>query len=509
MREWIERACGMPDVVFGLVLTACLVGGGGAFFNDPGTAWHVELGRTILETGCVPRVDQLTFTRVGAPWVDQSWLFDAGLALVVERAGWSGAFLLVAWGLAALYEQVARGLIQDGVSTIAAACTALIAFGIGSIHFLVRPHLFTFVFFYAALRLCRRTHERGGWSVFWVVPMTALWANLHGGFLAGPLVVFTAAVGHLLAGPIDRARLWTSSIFLVAGACALAAALVNPYGFGLYKHVFALLVSSGVTSMIIEYQPMPFGTPDARVMEGVILALVALPAFKVARLDRFDLVQSLVWLHFSLTQVRQAPLFAFAVAPLLARSLDALPIAFRDVLGTRRWSLWPASAAAALVVALLTGSRLGGHDPEKWPLRALSALGAAPAEARLFHEQDWGGLLELAAVPKRPAYIDDRFELFGKPFLVQYLNALEGGPDWDAIRDLHAISLVWIKPNRMLARRLEFDPGWVALYRDDVSVLYARRDTSPSEQPPAVPATAPSRESPLHARSFADNTDAR
>ena len=32
------------------------------------------------------------------------------------------------------------------------------------------------------------------------------WANIHGGFLAGPLIVLTAAVGEAISGPWDNAR---------------------------------------------------------------------------------------------------------------------------------------------------------------------------------------------------------------------------------------------------------------------------------------------------------------
>ncbi len=75
-----------------------------------------------------------------------------------------------------------------------------------------------------------------------------------------------------------------SSLELVALACAVAA-LANPYGFGLYRHVGQLLVSSGVTSLIIEYQPAPFGKPEAEVLEWVLLAFIG-SAGRVGATDR-------------------------------------------------------------------------------------------------------------------------------------------------------------------------------------------------------------------------------
>jgi hypothetical protein len=135
---------------------------------------------------------------------------------------------------------------------------------IGSIHFLARPHLFTFGFVYLTFRACRRQHDRGGWTVFLVPLYTALLANLHGGFLALPLIAIVAGFGHAISGPWDTARRREVLKFAAATVVAGVAALANPYGIGLYRHVANLLVSSEVTGMIIEYQPPPFGKPNVR-----------------------------------------------------------------------------------------------------------------------------------------------------------------------------------------------------------------------------------------------------
>ena len=104
------------------------------------------------------------------------------------------------------------------------------------------------------------------------------------------------------------------------------------------------------------------------------------------------------------------------------------------------------------------------------------ALDSQPTAARLFHEQDWGGFLEAECRPIRKSYLDDRFELFGKDAIVEYVNVLTGGPAWDQVRDRDRIDLVWVRPDRGLAKRLLEDPGWTILYQDHVSILYGRRE---------------------------------
>jgi hypothetical protein len=471
-RRWLP---GVPDLVFGLVLIAVLIGGNTGFLNDPGTFWHLRLGREIVGTHDVPRSDVLTYTRDHVAWVDQSWAFDAGLALLVDRGGWTAAIAATALGLAWVYGSLARGLLRDGFAPVVVVIVTVMAMGVGAVHFLVRPHLLTLALFLVTLRACQRQHERGGWAIAIVPPLMIVWANVHGGFLAGPLIVLTAALGHAVSGPLDPNRRRELGKFAAVFLLACVAPLVNPYGLGLYRHVGHLLVSSGVTDLIDEYQPIPFGKANGRVMEWVVLVLVVVPSLSARRIDRYTLSHTLVWLHLALASIRHAPLFALAAAPALAQTFDGLPLAARNLgkLG-RRWSPWPAVVTLGLGLAVGAGLRFGGFSLRVWPLAALPVLDRQPVGVHLFHEQDWGGMIEAECRPSRRAYLDDRFELFGRQAILDYVDALAGGPAWDAVRDRERIELVWIRPERGLARRLRADPHWRELHRDGVSVLFAR-----------------------------------
>jgi hypothetical protein len=468
--RWIP---GPVDLVFVLVLASLLIGGRHALLNDPGTPWHLRLGREILANGAVPRYDTLTFTHDHASWVDQSWAFDVLLALLVDSWGWSGAIGLASLGLATLYAAMARGLIRDGNSPVVAMVVSLFATAIGAIHFLIRPHLFTFAFVYLTLRACQKQHQRGGWAVATIPFYTAILANLHGGFVALPVIVATAAFGHAISGAWDNARRRNVAKFgLTILACGIAG-LANPYGLGLYRHVIRLLVSSGVTSLIIEYQPAPFGKPDAEALEWVLLALVGLPVVSARRIDRYHMTHLLVWLHLALTSIRNAPLFALAAAPALATLLDGLPLAMRKSWKRDERSLiWPLTAALTVLLLLVSGVNLGGFNLTRWPLGALETLNHQSTAAQLFHEQDWGGLIAAECQPARRTYLDDRFELYGKEAILEYIDVMTGGPVWDTIHDRDRIEMVWVRPDRGLATRLLKEPGWEVLYRDKISILF-------------------------------------
>lgn len=185
----------------------------------------------------------------------------------------------------------------------------------------------------------------------------------------------------------------------------------------------------------------------------------------------------LVWLHLALTSIRNAPLFALAAAPALATLLDGLPLAVRNSWKRDKIpSVWPAAATFGVLLAIVCGVNLGGFNKTKWPFAALPTLNHQPTSTRLFHEQDWGGLIAAECQPVRQSYLDDRFELFGKEAILEYVDALAGGPVWDTVRDRDGIEMVWLRPDRGLAQRLLNEPGWSVLYRDKVSILFRQEN---------------------------------
>ena len=476
MARRIRFGLGVEDLIFLLVLGLGLGAGRHAFLNDPGTFWHLRLGRDILHSRDVPRTDALTFTRHGAEWVDQAWLFDVGLRWLWTITGWGGAVGVTALLLAWTYALLARGLIRAIPSSCSVFAAVLLAVGIGATHFLTRPHLFTFMGVAWTTLACRDFARGKSSGLAWTPLVVALWANLHGGFLAGPIIVLGSAIGFAIS-PIDREerRRGLGTYARTLALCTFAP-LANPSGFGLYRHVWSVLRGSRVTDLIQEYQPPAFGSSETWALELAIVALIALPIVCRAAMSRHDLVQTLVWLHLALGSIRQAPLFGMVACAGLATLFSSItapkpsePAA--EPAGSMFWSI---AASLAVGLAILLGLPLGGHDPDRWPIAGLKALDRESPSLRLFHEQDWGGMIESECSPQRRAFIDDRFELFGRQRILDYVGMLEGGPSWDEANAQNPFDLAWLKPTRPLARKLQADANWSVVHSDTVSILLKR-----------------------------------
>src|SRR4051794_34084904 len=64
----------LPAGLMGLAV--CLIAVAALFQPalDPDLGWHLRTGQLILASHAIPRTDPFSFTRAGAPWVEQEWL---------------------------------------------------------------------------------------------------------------------------------------------------------------------------------------------------------------------------------------------------------------------------------------------------------------------------------------------------------------------------------------------------------------------------------------------------
>src|SRR4051794_19185303 len=84
-------------------------------FRDPGTLWHVVVGKWILASGRFVATDWSSYTHADEPWIAQKWLSECAMALAHRGTGLDGLLLATATLLAGLYTWAVHRLIRAGV----------------------------------------------------------------------------------------------------------------------------------------------------------------------------------------------------------------------------------------------------------------------------------------------------------------------------------------------------------------------------------------------------------
>jgi hypothetical protein len=461
-----------------LIEVLFLAQGPQGLFRDSDTGWHVRNGETILQTFTVPRVDPFSYTRGGEPWFAWEWLSDAVFGAVHSFAGLSGVALLIALTIALMAWGVARLALSLGANLFLTAAGIVILLGTTGIHWLARPHVFSWLFALAFVAVAEHERRAGSWAVYALPALACLWANMHGSFLLGPSILFIYAV----------ATRWRNRLGLVA-LLSLLATLINPYGWRLHEHVITYLQNDYLMDRISEFRSFSFHSPGAIYIElflfGSVIGILALlrqRAYAPALLG-------VAMLHMSLYSARHFPTAAVVLLPpvLAALTREARKYGRLDSLlnyserlygmDRRVWGIVPVVVVLiACVAGMGTLNRAGAvdFDPDVFPVKAANFLEENNFKGRVFARDYWGGYLIYRFAGNTKVFIDGRSDFYGRELLEAYSEIVEVKPAWNEVLKQYDAGLVLISPEHALAAVLELSPEWRRIYSDPVATIFER-----------------------------------
>ncbi|HET7205330.1 MAG TPA: hypothetical protein VFI95_02005 [Terriglobales bacterium] len=495
----------IPDLIFIVLLIAFTYGSlAPRLLWDGDVGWHIRNGQNILAAHAIPRVDSFSETMAGRPWYSWEWLYDAAIGGMYNWAGLNGVVfanaLVIALTLALVF---ALGLRRSGNLAVTLVLFVFCAVA-SSIHFLARPHvvgwLITIVWFWI-LDSADRNQSRIS-RVLWLPLIMLLWANVHGGFVLGfvLLAIYVAAsvltllrcrVAHQRAAAKKRI-----SILIAAGISSFLTSLINPYGIRLHEHVYAYLTNRFYMQHINEFRrPDVHGLPTQFFLILVLLTVVAI----IARKGRLRWAGALVILFSTVSGLwaaRNLPvasmLLVIVVAPLLAPaprdSVDTTPQRWR-LLRARfssgqlisGWHLWPlVLVLMTLVVCSHHGNFLGKQmmdahfDLSRFPIRAVDFLEKQGIREPVYSLDSWGGYMIWRLYPQTKVFVDDRHDFYGEQFVRDYLKVLHAQPGWQEVLNQLKVNIVLLPAKSKTNDALSRSGEWQIVYQDSVADIFER-----------------------------------
>jgi hypothetical protein len=511
----------LADVLFVCVLCGVTIGlQGKVLGNDGDVAWNLRIGSEILAQG-IPRTEFLLSPTLGRPVVYWEWLSQAVYAVALRLGGLNGvvalAALLVALSSVLLFADMRRRAIPLAV----ALPLALAATGLTSILWTARAQLFTLLFIVLWSHWLWRYWRNGARRHLWVFPASMVaWANLHGGFVAGLILLGTAtAVAWLFPARRGNAQPRDLTMTLLV---ALAATLVNPWGPQLLLHIAGFGGNPLIARYTQDFQSPDFHTLSALLFLALAFALVGawLWVSRVARAggpEPLAIAHAAVWTALALYSVRFVPLWALVVTPLLGESLA---VGLRHALAqappqrpAAAWlhrlaatgaararviealdrqvsrGIWSALALLLVAATVARGGTVPGllartlearFDPTVFPVAAAERLHRVGVPAgRGFTTFAWGGYLDYA-LPEYHPFIDSRSDAYGQQLFADYASITALQPGWQGQLDRYAIRWALVPTAEPLAQALALAPGWQCTPADDVGVaVLCRRAAAP------------------------------
>jgi hypothetical protein len=476
------------DIVFAIWAIVVPVGFANRLLSSDGDlARHLRLGELMLSRHELLRTDVFSFTAAGKPFLAFEWGSEVIYAAAERLGGLALVAVLAGLVLALTFALVARFLVRRGGDPFLAYLVATAVAVLTAGHWLARPHLFTLLFVVLLLDLLDRESP----APLWVYALLfVVWANVHGGFSYGFILIGAYLVGDLLeAWPAadPHPRLESARHRALSLGVAVLATLANPHGIGLLVHVSSFFLQANILQQTNEFQSPNFHTINGRLFLLALLAVIAALALARRRPGWPRLLVILGNIAMALVSQRNIELFALTAVPLTALHIDlewrSLPLLGRaravfqkEYRGSR--SGLAAAVIAALLFALgLAHGRLAGiqvvenrFDPRAFPVAVVERGRAAGLAGPMFNQFIWGGWI-MHEWPEMPVFIDGGTDHYGEQIFNEYLQVWAVEPGWRDVLAKWKIQWVLVDPNSPLAHELVREPGWGVWTCDSVGVM--------------------------------------
>jgi hypothetical protein len=449
LRDRLAAASGrVGPLELAIAIGAALVAVAGTIGAD--SRWLEALGRIIVRRGSIPN-DVPWATAPSDGWHNVPVLAELIFRGLTTVAGDRGLLVAQVVAVGASLAILAWDLRREGAEELGGALVLLIvALGSLSVFVVVRSQLFSVLLFAVLIALLRADARAPSRRIWLLVPLFALWSNLHGAVLVGLAVAAT----HLVFGRGRREPFLAAGIFVASALaiCATPALQHTPdYYYGLLRNEAArrgeglwapisftsgfdlLLVAAAIALLVLAVRARP------PLWETIALIGLAVLTVKTAR--------SGVWLLFvaaapaarSLRFERERPLRLAVPVLVTATALAVFGVAHG-----------PVSTGAGRQVLDEALRRAAGT-----PILAESV----PAE-------------QIAAAGGR-VWLSNPLDAFSHRDQRLYLDWLAGRPAGD--RALENIRVVLVIRRDDPAKRLRHSQAFTPVARDSNSILFLRR----------------------------------
>lgn len=479
--------------------------------------WSLAMGKLIAATGEIPDQNLFVYTlSAHKPFFDQPWLSQWLMYACLDAFGHPGPIIVrnvlaaLSWAgiVAAALTRCDDPRVVGGMALLAAAISGPV-FGVRTQMFAFLPYvvLVAIVFAVAAERLGRR------WLLL-LVPLTALWANLHGTFMLVPVLLGLAGGSLVVERWLHTRRIEPAELgwWTGCGAACAAAAMANPLGPKIYVYVFRLTFLSHVSETVTEWQPPSIDTAFGAIVMAMLTASLVVLGLRRKKVRLFEAVLFAATAYLAVSAVRQMFWWAAVMLMVVPRHLSGL-------LDLQPWwrgkttvgqGVFHAVLAALIVVAGITSQPglpvhwLGAQFTEGFsrrsppargllnsqnPTRIVAGLRAHGYPGKIFHDQAVGGFLEYALATDdlhagRPAgeqiepvaFVDQRIELIPESVWGDYFEISGAEEGWRKLVERHGIDtmLLWPQEQWRLIQALEADPAWTLVAVDEGHLLFFR-----------------------------------
>ncbi len=424
-----------------------------------------------------------SFTEPQHPWINHEWLSEYILHTTAVLFGGAGLLLLkCVLGLCVIFMiyLAMRESAKSGALKFLFLLLVISTMGYG---FSTRPHLFTYLLYTFFLLALWRFHRYPGRNrhLFWLAPLGAIWANLHGAFFIGALLLAL----YIIFSFIDKSRdkILQPAITLVL---FIAAAFINPYGAKLWNYIF--FSAQKARPYLSEWAPFINPAYFSEHIDFVFLSLIAFFAVWFSKKKKDAAWLGILSVSFlsAILMRRNIPLFAITAAFVVPGYLDeAVGEPLDRIFSRLSRPLLIAllciftAVSAVYTVTFNKKNPLKIEIPNNWfPVAAVSFMKQNNISGNALVFFDWAEYSILELYPKCRVFMDGRFcSAYSLKTMDDYMNFLYCNEGWANALNNYPTNIVLMDKRAPVYEKMLSLQGWTLVYNDEISGLFLKKKT--------------------------------
>lgn len=424
-----------------------------------------------------------SYTEPQHDWINHEWMSEYIFNRTYTAFGNPGLLILKSLLgfilLGIIYTALRRGC-KSGTLRFLYLMLIISTIGYG---FSTRPHLFTYILTAALLSYILRK-EIPILLAAAAAPLGCLWANLHGAFFTGELILIIALCYQMIATIKKQPAASKNSAILAASAILFfAGTLLNPYGIKLWSFVFD---SAAITRPILsEWAPFNPIAQAADHTDFIILTFFTLIAIALSfrTCNSLNLIVIGLALAAAFAMRRNIPTFAI-VAGIAAPS--ALGHAFGKQLDSFKNKMQPTfllillAVIAAVPALFFINRNLSKRmqivvDRRDFPVDAINFLKANHISANAIVFFDWAEQSIWQLYPGIRVFMDGRFRsAYSQNTITDYLDFIYAGSQFNNALEDYPTDMVFTHIGNPCTKTMLNQKGWTAIYRDNIAVIFVK-----------------------------------
>lgn len=412
--------------------------------------WLAVMGRLFIRTGVVP--NHVPYAAAPSEGWHNATVLGEIVFTAVNSLGDRGLVLAQALAIAAAAALLDRGMRSAGGAGFARASVfALLVLGQLTSIVTVRAQMFSILFFPLLLVLLRSDQKSPSQKIWLVVPLLAVWANLHGGVLVG--------LGLTILYLARRAHVGSPASLAVAVG-AVGALSATPALLGTWAGYARVLTGAAVTGHAGMWGPLSPRDPFD-VLLVITLVLLGTMAMRGGQLSSWEVVGAATLAVGCVVSSRYGLWLAVLLAAPAAAGLRG--VAKRTIAPARRAAIGIAVAVVACI-SVARGPLAGASDEQAAAAATTLAQGSVILAEPALAEQ-------IAASGGR-VWLADPLDAFSKPDQRAYLAWVAGTQAGASA--LHRAKFVLVHVDSPPGRALP-DGMYALRWTNSRTALYERR----------------------------------